>query len=149
VPLKFEDEMTRAHALTQSLRQMLICAQDLEDKHHPVGCAIFLADGWTISLSASRTPHVAGSHRPSRGQTTRDQARWSDPPTPHRLSHELDNIAGLADALAIVSDVEGDRSKRTIGALASEVSRCLDALYAEGHDALDDPTSFLEKRVRK
>jgi hypothetical protein len=44
VSLKFEDEMTRAHALTQSLRQMLICAQDLENKHHPVGCAIFLAD---------------------------------------------------------------------------------------------------------
>jgi hypothetical protein len=73
----------------------------------------------------------------------------SDPITPHRLSHELDDIAGLADALAIVSDVEGDRSKRAIGALANEISRRLDALYAEVQDALEDPTSFLGKRVRK
>jgi hypothetical protein len=47
----------------------------------------------------------------------------SDPITPHRLNHEFDDIAGLADALAIVSDVEGVRSKRAIGALANEVSR--------------------------
>jgi hypothetical protein len=40
---KFEDEMTRARALAQSLRQMLVCAQDLEDTHQPIGSAIFLA----------------------------------------------------------------------------------------------------------
>jgi hypothetical protein len=38
-----EAELTRARALSMSLKQMLACAQDLEDKHHPVGCAIFLA----------------------------------------------------------------------------------------------------------
>jgi hypothetical protein len=40
---KLDAELTRAHALSISLKQMLVCAQDLEDKHQPVGCAIFLA----------------------------------------------------------------------------------------------------------
>jgi hypothetical protein len=40
---KFDDAVIRARALAQSLRQMLVCAQDLEEKHQPVGCAIFLA----------------------------------------------------------------------------------------------------------
>ncbi len=40
---KLEAELTRARALTQSLRQMLVCAEDVEDKSQPVGCAIFLA----------------------------------------------------------------------------------------------------------
>jgi len=62
---KFDDAMARARALAQSLRQMLVCAQDLEDKHQPVGCAIFLASeldeqlerienaarGWTSSAT--------------------------------------------------------------------------------------------------
>ena len=33
----------------------------------------------------------------------------SDPTPQQRLRHELDDIAGLADALAIVSDNGGDR----------------------------------------
>lgn len=73
----------------------------------------------------------------------------SDPMTPRRLSHELDDIAGLADALTIISDDEGDRCKRATRALANEISRRLDALYAEIHDALDDPTSFLGKRFKR
>ena len=32
--------------------------------------------------------------------------------TPQRLSRELDDIAGLADALTIISDDDGGRSKR-------------------------------------
>jgi hypothetical protein len=40
---KLDAELTRARALSISLKQMLVCAQDLEDKHQPVGCAIFLA----------------------------------------------------------------------------------------------------------
>jgi hypothetical protein len=40
---QFDDAMARARALNLSLRQMLVCALDLEDKHQPVGCAIFLA----------------------------------------------------------------------------------------------------------
>jgi hypothetical protein len=73
----------------------------------------------------------------------------SDPMIPQRLSHELDDIAGLVDAFAIVSDNDGDRSKHAIDALANEVSRRLAALYAEAHHALEDPTSFFGKRVRK
>lgn len=69
--------------------------------------------------------------------------------TPQRLSHELDDIADPADALAIVSDNDGGCSKCAIGALANDMSRRLDALYAEAHDALEEPTSFLGKRVRK
>jgi len=62
---KFDDAMARARARAQSFRQMLVCAQDLEDKHQPVGCAIFLASeldeqlerienaarGWTSSAT--------------------------------------------------------------------------------------------------
>ena len=40
---KFDAELARARALSMSLKQMLMCAQDLEDTHQPVGCAIFLA----------------------------------------------------------------------------------------------------------
>ena len=38
-----DTELTRARALSMSLKQMLVCSQDLEDKHQSVGCAIFLA----------------------------------------------------------------------------------------------------------
>ena len=41
---KLDTELTRARALSMSLKQMLVCAEDLEDKSRPVGCAIFLAD---------------------------------------------------------------------------------------------------------
>jgi hypothetical protein len=44
MPCKLDAELTRARALSMSLRQMLVCSQDLEDKHQSVGCAIFLAD---------------------------------------------------------------------------------------------------------
>lgn len=44
MPPKIDVELTRARALSMSLRQMLVCALDLEDKHQPVGCAIFLAN---------------------------------------------------------------------------------------------------------
>jgi hypothetical protein len=40
---KLEAEIARARGLSVSLKQMLVCALDLEDKHQPVGCAIFLA----------------------------------------------------------------------------------------------------------
>ena len=43
MPLQLETELTRACALSMSLKQMLVCSQDLEDKHQSVGCAIFLA----------------------------------------------------------------------------------------------------------
>ena len=35
-------ELTRARTLSMSLKQMLHCAEDLEDKSRPVACAIFL-----------------------------------------------------------------------------------------------------------
>jgi hypothetical protein len=72
-----------------------------------------------------------------------------EPLTPQRLRDELDEIAGLADALAIVSEDDSDRGKRAIGALANQISRSLDALYGEVHDALNDPTSFLGKRAAR
>ena len=43
MPCKLDAELTRARALSMSLKQMLVCALDLEDKHQPVGCALFLA----------------------------------------------------------------------------------------------------------
>ena len=43
MPLNLETELTRARALSISLKQMLHCAEDLEDKSQPVECAIFLA----------------------------------------------------------------------------------------------------------
>lgn len=43
MPPKLDDELTRARALSMSLKQMLVCAEELDDKSRPVGCAIFLA----------------------------------------------------------------------------------------------------------
>lgn len=51
---KLETELTRARALSMSLKQMLICAEELEDKHQPVGCAIFLANELDSQLERRR-----------------------------------------------------------------------------------------------
>lgn len=71
--------------------------------------------------------------------------------TPGKLRAELDEIAGLADALEIVvgaHEDDRDRSERAIGALAAQISRRVDALYIEIHEALDDPKSFLGRKGR-
>lgn len=61
----------------------------------------------------------------------------------------------MSDALEILSRVAEDEEnyrdccRRAMGALAHEISAGLDALYAEAHDALEEPTTFLGKRARK
>jgi hypothetical protein len=69
--------------------------------------------------------------------------------TPARLRCDLDEIAGLADALALIADREDERTSRAIASLACEISRRIDALYDEVHEAMSDPASFMGAGKRK
>jgi hypothetical protein len=72
-----------------------------------------------------------------------------EPLTPARLQHELDDIAGLADALAIIASQEDERASRAVASLANQISQRLEALYGEVHEARNDPESFMGSGKRK
>lgn len=75
-------------------------------------------------------------------------------PTPKRypaeIVHELDDLAGLADALCLLSEAGrgGDeRCVRAMSAIAQQISVRVDALSEEVRTALTDPAAYMGQKL--